>query len=75
MTDILRQEALKQLEQMKKEEASRKQYILDKSNAILADLLQDYATHGELTKFEITPLEMSGEQLRNKYLKYMENNR
>ena len=73
MTDILRQEALKQLEQMKKEEASRKQYILDKSNAILADLLQDYATHGELTKFEITPLEMTSQQLRNKYLKYMEN--
>ena len=73
MSDHLREEALKQLEQMKKEEASRKQYILDKSNAILADLLEDYAQNGELTKFEIVPLKMSSEQLRNKYLKYMEN--
>ena len=74
MSDHLRQEALKYLEQAQQEEASRKQYILDKSNAILADLLQDYSQNGELTKFEITPLEMSSKQLREKYLKYMENN-
>ena len=74
MTDYVRQEALKYLEQMEQEEASKRQYILDKSNAILADLLEDYAKNGELTKFEITPLEMSSEQLRNKYLRYMENN-
>ena len=73
MTDILRQEALKYLEQAQQEEASRKQYLLDKSNAILADLLQDYSVHGEITKFEIVPLEMSTRELRNKYLKYMEN--
>ena len=73
MTDYLREEALKQLEQMKKEEASRKQYLLDKSNAILADLLEDYAQNGELTKFEIVPLEMSSKELRERYLKYMEN--
>ena len=73
MSDHLRQEALKYLEQSQKEEASKRQYILDKSNALLADLLEDYAQNGEITKFEIVPLEMSSEQLRNKYLKYMEN--
>ena len=74
MSDHVRREALKQLEQMKKEEASRKQYILDKSNAILADLLQDYSVHGELTSFEIVPLEMSATEIREKYLKYMGEN-
>ena len=75
MTDILKQEALKYLEQSQQEEASRKQYLLDKSNAILADLLEDYATHGELTKFEITPLEMSSKELRERYLRYIGENR
>ena len=74
MTDHVRKEALKQLEQMKKEEASRKQYLLDKSNAILADLLADYSVHGELTSFEIVPLKMTSKELRNKYLRYMGEN-
>ena len=73
MSDHLKELANQYLEQAQEEEASRKQYILDKSNAILADLLQDYATHGELTKFEIVPLEMSATEIREKYLKYMEN--
>ena len=75
MSDQLKELANQYLEQAQQEEASRKQYLLDKSNALLADLLQDYSQNGEITKFEIVPLEMSGEQLRNKYLKYMENNR
>ena len=74
MSDQLKILANQYLEQAQKEEASKRQYILEKSNAILADLLEDYAQNGELTKFEIVPLKMSSEQLRNKYLRYMENN-
>ena len=73
MSDQLKILANQYLEQAQQEEASKRQYILEKSNAILADLLQDYATHGELTAFEIVPLEMTSQQIREKYLKYMEN--
>ena len=74
MTDHLKELANQYLEQAQEEEASKRQYILDKSNAILADLLQDYSVHGELTKFEITPLEMSSKELRERYLRYMGEN-